>query len=136
MFEQSEISRQLTGQTIQTQAQINTGGDGLWSRSQAEVKIERLVLGYVNDKAEFGELRVYFNTRTWDVSEQGLIYSDMQFVRELREHLVSLGFTNLAVNLVYYSEQGMQGEDYVSLDCGGQFLREFSDKAHNRVDAA
>jgi hypothetical protein len=36
----------------------------------------------------------------------------------------SLGFTRNAVNDINYSEQGMQGYNFVSMDVGPEFLRE------------
>jgi hypothetical protein len=52
----------------------------------------------------------------------GLIYTDKQFKRELREYLVSLGFTQAEADDVEYSEQGMQGDSYVSCDVGAVFI--------------
>ena len=75
-------------------------------------------INYINDEKSFGELCVYFNTDTWDVNTMGLIYTDKQFKRELNEFLVAQGLATAE-----YSEQGMQGEDYVSLDVEGKFLQ-------------
>jgi hypothetical protein len=66
----------------------------------------------------FGELRVYFDIDTWDVNELGLIYTDGQFMGELRALLKAHG---LPGDDVSYSEQGMQGDDYVSCDVGTKF---------------
>jgi len=74
---------------------------------------------YINDEATFGELRVYFDTETWDTRDHGLIYTDDQFERELKSFLEALGFD---VTDVGYSEQGMQGDNYVSLDVGDKFI--------------
>jgi hypothetical protein len=71
---------------------------------------------------DFGELRVYFNTATWDVNKQGLIYTDKQFMRELKELLTTMGFD---AGDVSYSEQGMQGDTYVSCDVGERFINTF-----------
>ena len=103
-------------------ATLNTNGKGYWSRAVAAVEITHLQLAYINDEQDFGELRVYFNTKTWDVNKQGLIYTDKQFMRELKELLVQKGFD---VSDVSYSEQGMQGDNYVSCDVGKQFINTF-----------
>lgn len=99
--------------------QFMTAGDGYWSRTQKAVEITDMRVAYVNDEKNFGELRVYFNTATWDVNTDGLIYTDSDFLNELQLFLTQQG---LAGTDVEYSEQGMQGDNYVSLDVGGEFL--------------
>lgn len=98
---------------------LNTMGDGLWSRKPAAVKVNKLHLAYLADDGKFGELRVYFDTKTWNVEKDGLIYTDRQFERELQAFLTTI---NLKGNDVGYSEQGMQGDDYVSCDVGKPFI--------------
>jgi hypothetical protein len=107
-------------------ATLNTNGNGYWSRTVAAVEITALQLAYINDELDFGELRVYFNKATWDVNKQGLIYTDKQFMRELKELLTSKGFD---VKDVSYSEQGMQGDNYVSCDVGERFINTFMQQA-------
>ena len=107
-------------------ATLNTNGNGYWSRKVAAVEITRLQLAYTNDELDFGELRVYFNTKTWDVNTDGLIYTDKQFMRELKELLSAKGFD---VKDVSYSEQGMQGDTYVSCDVGECFINTFMQNA-------
>lgn len=98
---------------------LNTGGNGLWSSVRKAVEVVKLSLGYLSDDGTFGELRVYFDTTKWNVNEDGLIYTDSLFLRELKLFLVAQGYN---VADVEYSEQGMQGVDYVSLDVGERFL--------------
>jgi hypothetical protein len=107
-------------------ATLNTNGNGYWSRKVAAVEIKALQLAYINDELDFGELRVYFNTKTWDVNTDGLIYTDKQFMRELKELLTAKGFD---VKDVSYSEQGMQGDTYVSCDVGECFINTFMQNA-------
>lgn len=97
---------------------FNTNGNGYWSRTAKAVGIVDMRVTYVNDEKDFGELRVYFNTEDWDVNALGLIYTDKQFRTELNDFLVAQGLC--AVN---YSEQGMQGDNFVSCDVGGKFLQ-------------
>jgi hypothetical protein len=104
---------------------LKTGGGGYWSNTKAAVVVTDIKLGYINDELDFGELRVYFDTKTWDVNEQGLIYTDRQFERELREFLTAHGLVGADVS---YSEQGMQGDDYVSCDVGEKFLKSWTAK--------
>ena len=103
---------------------FNTSGDGYWSDVAKAVEITDMQLGYVADDKEFGELRVYFNTDTWDVNKDGLIYTDRQFKIDLMQFITEHG---LIVDLSY-SEQGMQGDNYVSLDVGAEFIASWEAK--------
>ena len=103
-----------------------TAGDGFWSTAKKEVKTKGITLGYLNDAQDFGELRVRFDTSTWDVRTDGLIYTDSVWLEQLRDELATVGFDAEDVS---YSEQGMQGDDYVSLDVGEHFLNSFKELA-------
>lgn len=104
-------------------ATLHTNGLGFWSKAAKAVNIVKLALPY-NDEDEFGELRVYFDS-SWNVNEDGLIYSDQLFMRELERYLTSQGYDG---NDVMYSEQGMQGEDFVSCDVGPEFIASWNRK--------
>lgn len=110
---------------------FNTNGSGLWSSEAKAVRIVDMQIGYVDDEfsedgtPDFGELRVYFDTETWDCDEDGLIYTDRQFMREMQEFLKAHG---IAGDDVSYSEQGMQGDDYVSCDVGLEFFASWGRK--------
>ena len=101
------------------QTVFNTVGDGYWSTVQKAVRITDMRLGYVNDERDFGELCVYFNTQDWDVSKDGLIYTDSAFIEQLRDFLITQELSDDCD----YSEQGMQGDNYVSLDVGEGFIK-------------
>jgi hypothetical protein len=107
-------------------ATLHTAGDGYWSRKQTAVEITHLQLAYTNDELDFGELRVYFNTATWDVNKDGLIYTDSLFLEDLQLTLDALGFDTSDLS---YSEQGMQGDTYVSCDVGECFINTFMQNA-------
>jgi hypothetical protein len=107
-------------------AKLYTAGDGYWSRKQAAVEITGLQLAYTNDELDFGELRVRFNTATWDTAKDGLIYTDSLFLEDLQLMLDALGFDASDVS---YSEQGMQGDTYVSCDVGERFINSFMQNA-------
>lgn len=104
---------------------FNTSGDGYWSNTAKEVAIVDMQLGYVSDELNFGELRVYFDTKTWNVKKLNLIYTDSKFLSMLQAFLCEHGIDG---NDVEYSEQGMQGDDYVSLDVGKKFLASWAKK--------
>jgi len=110
---------------------FSTVGDGYWSNAAKPVLITDMRVAYVNDEKDFGELRVYFDTKYWDTSpkKDGLIYTDSNFLAELREFLADQGLVGADVD---YSEQGMQGNNYVSLDVGKKFLAAW-DKKFNLV---
>jgi hypothetical protein len=93
----------------------STNGKGYWSNVAQAVNVTGATVSYVNDEGDFGELRVYFNN--WDTNKLGLIYTDKQFMREFKAVLATkLGFTDTQLKNVCYSEQGMQGDNYVSMD--------------------
>jgi hypothetical protein len=96
---------------------FNTSGDGYWSNVARAVTITDIVVNA--EDREFGELQVYFDTATWDVNVHGLIYTDKGFMTDLRNFLALHGLDNLDVE---YSEQGMQDEQFVSLDVGADFI--------------
>ena len=101
---------------------LSTDGNGLWSSvERSAVKIFNVILAVPENNngelASFGELKVYFDTSTWLVEEDGLIYTDETFAKELNAFLATKGLPK-----VYYSEQGMQGEDFVSFDVDGEFI--------------
>jgi hypothetical protein len=104
---------------MQARFAILTGGNGLWSQAKRLVPVTRLELGYVSDEGDFGELRVYFDVRNWNVEKLGLIYTDRAFMTSLQRRLDKMGLVGADVS---YSEQGMQGEDYVSCDVGADFI--------------
>ena len=103
---------------------FNTSGDGYWSNVSKAVEVTDMKLGYVSDEGDFGELCVYFNTDTWNVDTDGLIYTDSLFKQDLMQFVAEQG---LVVDLCY-SEQGMQGDNYVSLDVGKEFLDSWARK--------
>jgi hypothetical protein len=107
-------------------AKLRTNGRGYWSNKRKAVEITGLQLSYTNDELDFGELRVFFNTASWDTNKDGLIYTDKQFMTELVDLLTAKGFDASDVS---YSEQGMQGDTYVSCDVGECFINTFMQNA-------
>lgn len=113
--------------------QFKTNGKGLWSSVKTSVTIVDMIVDQMScdydegdiDFPDFGELKVVFDLDTWNTDTDGLIYTDPQFIKELRAFLDSHG---LPGKDVCYSEQGMQGGNYVSLDVGAKFMRAWSDK--------
>ncbi len=92
---------------------LETDGKGLWSNEKRKVKITKIIFG------EYGkELQIYFSKKSWDPYKHGLIYTDRKFINELRKYLINSGVPKKIANDIDYTEQGMQGDDYVSLEYG------------------
>ena len=103
---------------------LHADGKGLWSSETRAVKTTKIEC--IRNDVDCGEVRVYFTKRSWDPDKHGLIYTDEQWLKELRKAIrAELGFTVKAARDVDYSEQGMQGDNYVSLECGEDFLANF-----------
>jgi hypothetical protein len=101
-----------------------TSGDGYWSIQIKTVRINRVELTYVNEEGTFGELRAYFDPAEWDTDKDGLIYTDPAWIESFINCMATLGFSEAALQDIDYSEQGMQGGNYVSMDVGADFVRE------------
>jgi len=99
---------------------LHTNGSGLWSSHEAAVKTTQLRLNRYEDS--FGELRVYFDTKTWSTRKHGLIYTDRLWLSELRAEFKKL---NINSDRISYSERGWQGHNYVSLDVNEKFMKDF-----------
>jgi hypothetical protein len=102
----------------------HTNGRGHWSTVSGCVKIDRVRLAYLDDELDFGELRAYFDVREWNTNTDGLIYTDPTWIQSFRNCMATLGFSRVALQDIDYSEAGMQGSNYVSMDVGGDFVRE------------
>jgi hypothetical protein len=111
----------------------HTDGKGYWTEEVRLVTINRIDFGYKStdyypEDAFLGELRAYFDgsgfgTGAWSVPGYGLIYTDKKWLLEFKKGLRAIGFSVKALQDLHYSEQGLQGSDYVSLDVGDTFYR-------------
>lgn len=111
-----------------TDQTLTTGGDGHWSNESREVRVTGLRLHVYEIDSEgieeaHGELHVKFDTASWDTSIHGLIYTDKKFIIELSDFLHRSGYD---VTDMGYSEYGMQGDDYISLDVGSTFINSWN----------
>ena len=93
---------------------LNTNGRGLYTNVTAPVNI-------VDISVEDNEVRVYFDRKTWDVRKNDLIYTDPAFLKGLKSFLksdktYSTLITNSSIDRLDYTEHGMQGNDYVTLE--------------------
>ena len=104
---------------------LQTIGDGYWSNTATVVGVKGFVLSYISEEETFGELLVFFNTTTWNTKKHGLIYTDSLFIAQLRNWLTKLGYNATSIE---YSEQGMQGDNCVSLDVDEDFIASYKAK--------
>lgn len=103
----------------------HTNGHGFWSGKEKSVQITDISLFYVSDDQCFGELRAKFND-SWDNEKDGLIYTDPDWIKTFRRGMKRIfSLSDEAINDINYSEQGMQGLNYVSMDVGKDFLKEW-----------
>jgi hypothetical protein len=113
---------------------IQTNGSGWWTSIIKEVECVSLLLDVTrHDDDCWGEVQVFFNPATWDVNHDGLIYTDEAFLKNFYWFLwTHFTFNSLILTEKHlsYSEQGMQGIDYVSLNCSKEFINEFLEKVN------
>lgn len=96
-----------------------TDGSGYWSQVATAVTCVGIKLNYLSGDSKFAEVHVVFDESTWNVDNYGLIYSDRKWLNELHSRLACFGFNCADLD---YSEQGMQGKMFVSLDAGPKFI--------------
>jgi len=106
-----------------------TNGKGYWSSEKRAVKIKKILIDRITDdngdEIDVGDktqtpttvyLQVFFLKKDWNVEKHGLIYTDKKWLTQLRKGLREIGVTVAGLD---YTEQGMQGADYVSLSTSG-----------------
>lgn len=101
---------------MNTTLKTRTNGKGYWSSVESDVIIIRLGL------TKHNELRAYFDPTEWNTNSAGLIYTDPLWIKTFRTALMIYGFTDAELAAIDYSEQGMQGDNYVSMDVKKAFL--------------
>jgi hypothetical protein len=111
--------------------EAHTNGKGKFTVEERMVQIIKLGIGYSSltyypEDPFRGELRAYFEPSgftpgSWNVAGHGLIYSDRLWLKEFKAGLRAAGFSIKAAANVRYSDQGMQGDNYVSMDVGPTF---------------
>ena len=103
---------------------FNTNGKGTWTTKASSVGITNIKLCKSNPETGYAELRVYFDRAEWSVRRDGLIYGDPRFLKDLKaffkEH-------NLPTS-IDYTEQGMQGFEFVSFTASPKFVKAWNVK--------
>ena len=100
----------------------STNGRGLWSSEKKTVNIHKMrfkpYIYITGDDTSDGTLYVdaFFYAKNWNTWRDGLIYTDEKWLREFRKEFYAM-FPDLKKidARIDYTEQGMQGTNYVSL---------------------
>lgn len=94
-----------------------TDGRGYWSREYGSI-VRIVGLSYrSHGERNYGELIAYFDFKDWNCSRSGLIYTDPLWLKTFEQNLSELaGLTKEELDNLEYSEAGMQGGDFVSMD--------------------
>lgn len=117
----------------------STNGNGHWSRFSKDILHKKISLVVTFHDPELKipsmtELRVYFSKEDWDTEEHGLIYTDRQWIINLKSNFVKLGFSKSSLKKLVYSEQGMQGDDYVSMDVNDDFIEVYFENLYSEKE--
>ena len=115
-----------TATTFLANNNVTFATNGYWASVAKPVSIVDMQLT-VFDKT-CGELRVYFDSADWDVETDGLIYNDTGFEQHLLQFLAN---NKINYHSVSYSEQGLQGDDYVSFDVERSFIKTWNARFSN-----
>ena len=91
---------------------IHTDGNGEWSTTRAAIQIIAVEITDTEDGHFI--VNVAFNKDHWDVSSDGLIYTDARALTELKDVLAD--YVDHDLNNLEYTEAGMQGKDFISLE--------------------
>ena len=103
-------------------------GDGYWGAGECTVTGQLRFKTYEPDDNTTGFAEARFYLDDWDADEQGLIYSDSLFIQDLQDGLNRLGIAGRGID---YSESGMQGDDYVSMDASYELARDVRDRGYD-----
>jgi len=111
--------------TPKTTMSCSTNGKGLWSVDTRSVPITKIVLEVGELSAHFYDfslylpvyVNAYFTKKDWNTDKHGLIYTDALWLKDFKKQFAKQ-FPSLAwaANKIDYTEQGMQGDNYVSLE--------------------
>ena len=101
----------------------NTDGTGYWSDKTRAVPVSKVVLSIHRAEVDLYRHRptllisvdAYFTKKSWDIDKHGLIYTDRQWLYDFKRRMKAIN-PLLFGSGIDYTEQGMQGENYVSLE--------------------
>jgi hypothetical protein len=105
----------------------STNGNGYWSSESRKTTIRTLGFDGIygdlkpvrNGRRQKPWICVYvkafFTGKDWNIHNHGLIYTDNKWMKEFREGFKSLKRMKGFGHDIDYTEQGMQGENFVSM---------------------
>ena len=97
----------------------STGGNGLWSKVERDVDIHGLSVSYIDSDLNMVNFEAHFTKKSWNVEKHGLVYTDKLWIRQFRKEMIGLfGISKKCADDIDYTEQGMQGDNYISLGTG------------------
>jgi hypothetical protein len=103
-------------------------GDGFWTEWNGVIHGVLRFKVFEPDESTSGFAEGRFYIDHWDESH-GLIYTDSLFISDIQNGLKQLGFKHWEG--INYSEAGMQGNDYVSMDASYELAKEAEEKNYN-----
>lgn len=114
-----------TSYTMQLNTHCHTDADGFWTHAKRNVLVTELelIVHVVNPAVTYGELRVHYDDGTWNSSTDGLIFSDRNFLHELKSELLKRGMKH--AEFLAYGDKSEQGSTFVQMDCDPAFIEEF-----------
>lgn len=106
---QEKAKKLLVGKKVKA---FGPKGKGLWGVADDEIEytISKVSFPYMDDEYSFVSMNVYL--KDYNSKKAGLIYTDKTFLKNLKDILKRGGITPK----IDYSEQGLQGKDYVNFD--------------------
>lgn len=72
----------------------------------------------------------YFDPNRYDIEKYGYIYTDEQFIEEVNKLIKVLGFKGK----LGYTEMGMQGDDFVSLEGNNEYIEGMLEYVRSKKD--
>lgn len=98
------------------------------------VTVLTIISGRAIGDKPYLDIECYFDNKAFPTETYGLIYGDDLFERSISAHLRTvLGFPD-AIGDISYTEQGMQGDDYISMEGNRIWMRALIDmSAHAQL---
>lgn len=101
---------------------LNTNGQGYWSDEKRKIRCTALEIECMQELDDYFTYRLIFNEKDWNIHKHGLIYTDALFLKELKKELKDRNYNGSKLD---YTEQGMQGKNYVSIQDDGTLFKSF-----------
>jgi len=89
-------------------------------------KTNVIALKFIYSEGEkMGFLQAYFD-KSWCLRTNGLIYNNPHWIKDLRKEISNLLKIKINSTDITYSEQGMQGNNYVHMDISNKIIKQLS----------